>query len=225
MLLSVIIPALDEQDQIEATLRCARRGAKVEVIVVDGGSRDRTVELAAPLADQVVTSPRGRSRQMNAGARAASGDVLLFLHADTLLPEGFASAIERALDDSAVVGGRFDVLLSPSSALLSLVAALMNARSRLSRIATGDQAIFVRATAFARLGGFADIPLMEDIDFSRRLKRGGRIACLRERVTTSSRRWLADGPIRTILRMWTLRLLYFAGVPAARLRRAYPDRR
>lgn len=224
MLLSVIIPALDEQHQLEATLRRAR-GEGVEVIVVDGGSTDRTVEIAAPLAHRVIVSPRGRSRQMNAGADAASGEVLLFLHADTLLPEGFVDAIAKALADPGVVGGRFDVALSPTSALLSLVAALMNARSRLSRIATGDQAIFVRSEVFARLGGFADIPLMEDIDFSRRLKREGGIACLRERVTTSSRRWLADGPVRTILRMWTLRLLYFAGVPATRLRRAYPDRR
>lgn len=225
MRLSVIVPALNEQDQIESTLRLARQNGAAEIVVVDGGSQDLTVELASPLADRVVTSPRGRSTQMNAGARAASGDVLLFLHADTSLPDGFAPAIERALADPAVVGGRFDVFLSPPSPLLSLVARLMNTRSRLSGIATGDQAIFVRAGVFTRLGGFAEIPLMEDIDFCRRLKREGRIACLRERVTTSSRRWREHGPLRTILRMWTLRLLYFVGVPPARLRRAYPDHR
>lgn len=224
MRLSVIVPTLDEAGQIESTLRRARTPA-AEIVVVDGGSGDRTVELVSPLADRVVVSARGRAAQMNAGARAASGDVLLFLHADTLLPHGFAAAIERALADPEVVGGRFDVVLSPTSPLLSLVAALMNLRSRLSRIATGDQAIFVRAESFAHLGGFAEMPLMEDIDFSRRLKRQGRVACLRARVTTSSRRWLADGPLRTILRMWTLRFLYFVGVPASRLRRAYPDRR
>ena len=225
MRLSVIIPALNEEEQIEAVVQQARQPGVGGVIVVDGGSSDATVELASAVADRCLSAARGRARQMNAGAATANGDILVFVHADTLVPAGFARAIAGALDDAAVVGGRFDVALMPSTPLLRLVATLMNLRSRLSGIATGDQAIFVRREVFARLGGFSDLPLMEDIDFSRRLKRAGGIACLRERVTTSSRRWRADGAVRTILRMWTLRLLYSLGVSPARLRRAYADRR
>jgi rSAM/selenodomain-associated transferase 2 len=223
--LSVVVPTLNEESQIAATLDAARQPGVHEIIVVDGGSRDATERIAVSLADRFLLGPRGRASQMNAGARAATGDVLLFLHADTVLPAGSAAAIEAGMAEASAVGGRFDVLLEPSTPLLRLVAALMNLRSRLSGIATGDQAIFVRRDVFERLGGFAEMPLMEDIDFSRRLKRAGSIACLRQRVSTSSRRWLVDGPIRTILRMWTLRFLYFAGVSPARLRRAYADRR
>jgi rSAM/selenodomain-associated transferase 2 len=220
----VIVPALDEEPRIASVLRRARDGGADEIIVVDGGSRDRTIEVARPLADQVVSAHRGRAVQMNFGAALAGGDGLLFLHADTLLPPAFATAIANAIRDGAV-GGRFDVDLDPPTPLLRLVGALMNHRSRLSGIATGDQAIFVRRDVFQRLEGYSPIPLMEDIEFSRRLKRVGRLACLRQRVSTSSRRWQSTGPLRTILLMWTLRLLYFCGVPAERLRRAYTDRR
>jgi len=225
MRLSVIVPALDEEAQIETTLRRARRAGAAELVVVDGGSRDRTVAMATPFAERVIVGARGRARQMNAGATQATGDVFLFLHADTHLPAGGAAAIERALGHAAVVGGRFDVDLEPRTPLLWIVGELMNLRSRWSGIATGDQAIFVRADTFRALGGYGELDLMEDIDFSRRLKRAGRIAALRERVATSSRRWLADGPLRTIGRMWLLRFLYFAGVSPSRLRRAYADRR
>jgi rSAM/selenodomain-associated transferase 2 len=225
MRLSVIVPTLDEEGQLEAVLRSARASGAIELIVVDGGSGDRTVEVAATVADRVIRAPRGRASQMNAGAGAATGDVLLFLHADTRLPPDFAGAIESALSEPEVVGGRFDVRLEPTTPLLGLVAFLMNRRSRLTGIATGDQAIFVRGAVFERLGGYGDLPLMEDIDFTRRLKRAGRIAALHARVSTSSRRWLEAGPLRTILLMWSLRLLYFAGVSPARLRRFYADRR
>jgi rSAM/selenodomain-associated transferase 2 len=225
MRISVIIPALNEQDEIASAV-CSARGAYVgEVIVVDGGSDDQTVREASAVADLVVDSQRGRAAQMNAGAARATGEVLLFLHADTRLPVDFDSAVLAALVDPAVRGGRFDVRLEPGSFLLWLTAELINWRSRLSRIATGDQAIFVRRAVFEQLGGFPQLPLMEDIAFSRALKQRGRVACLRARVVTSSRRWRRDGVVRTILLMWTLRFLYFCGVPPERLRRLYADRR
>lgn len=225
MKLSAVLPVLNEEPVIAATLAGARRAGVHEIVVVDGGSTDRTGEIAGEHADRVLSAPRGRAAQMNAGARVATGDVLVFLHADTLLPDDAATAIGNALRDPGVIGGRFDVDLVPGSALLRLVGALMNLRSRWSGIATGDQAIFVRRAVFESVGGFAEIPLMEDIELSRRLKRAGRIAPLRQRVATSSRRWREGGPVSTILLMWRLRLLYFLGVSPQRLRRAYVDRR
>jgi len=223
--ISIVIPALNEEATLAATVASARGPGVREVIVVDGGSSDGTADLARHLAARVLSAPRGRALQMNAGAAAATGTVLLFLHADTLLPEGFDTAVLTALQNPLVVGGRFDLLLMPSSFLLALTATLINLRSRLSRIATGDQAIFVRRRVFGDLGGFPELPLMEDIAFSRALKRAGGVACLRQKVTTSSRRWRRDGVLRTILLMWSLRLLYFCGVSPERLRRAYADTR
>lgn len=221
--LSIVMPVLDEAAGITSALAALaplrRRGA--EVIVVDGGSSDATRELAAPLADHVLTAPRGRARQMNAGAAVAGGRVLLFLHADTALPDDAGRLVDRAVVDNGRHWGRFDVRIVGRSPWLPMVAAMMNLRSRLTGIATGDQAMFVRRDIFAALGGFADIPLMEDIELSRRLKRAGRVACLRERVTTSSRRWRTHGVVRTILLMWTLRLLYTCGVGPDRLARMY----
>jgi rSAM/selenodomain-associated transferase 2 len=158
---------------------------------------------------------------MNAGARAATGDVLCFLHADTRLPDGAGTAIAGALADPAVVAGRFDVRFDSPRWPFRMIAGLMNRRSRLTRISTGDQGLFVRRAAFDAVGGFPDIPLMEDIEITRRLRRAGRIACLSERVTTSARKWERDGVARTIVLMWTLRLLHFAGVAPARLHRWY----
>ena len=223
--ISVIVPVLNEAETIGRALRSARGAAVREVIVVDGGSDDATTDVAAPLADRVVSAARGRASQMNAGAEIARGAVMLFLHADTILPVGFDGAVLTALRDRRYVGGRFDVTLAPRSPLLWLTGELMNVRSRWSRIATGDQAIFVRREVFQAIGGFPDIPLMEDIAFSRLLKRTGRIACLRQRVRASSRRWRTNGILRTILLMWSLRLLYFCGVSPERLRRLYPDTR
>lgn len=191
-----------------------------EVIVVDGGSSDDTAARAATVADRVLPSARGRATQMNAGAAVATGDVLLFLHADTQLPPGFAAAVREAIASGAA-GGRFDVVLAGEHPFLPVVAFLMNARSRLTRISTGDQAIFVRREVFAKLGGFAPIPLMEDVELTSRMRRLGRVAALRLRVRTSARRWETNGVARTVVLMWTLRLAYACGVSATRLARAY----
>lgn len=217
MRLSIILPVLDEAAGIAASLDALRplRAAGHEVIVVDGGSRDGTVALAAPRADRVIAAPRGRARQMNAGAVAAQGDALLFLHADTRLPEGAATVIADAL--ARHDWGRFDVRIEGRPATLRGVAALMNLRSRATGIATGDQAMFVTRAAFDATGGFPDQPLMEDIELSKRLKCLGAPACLRARVTTSGRRWERHGIWRTILLMWRLRFAYWRGVPAERL--------
>jgi len=222
--ISVVVPALNEADGIEATLRYARDPAVVELVVVDGGSSDETVARAGRIADRVLAAPRGRAAQMNAGARGARGDVILFLHGDTLLPSGFAGQVLAAVAGGAV-GGRFDVQLCGQSRLLPAVAALMNARSRWSGIATGDQAIFVRRDVFERLGGFASIPLMEDVELSARLRRSGRVAALRSRVVTSGRRWDEDGAVRTVLLMWALRFAYACGVSPERLAAFYRRRR
>jgi len=221
--LSIIVPALDEAENLARLLPAlAAECPGAEVLVVDGGSADATPRVMAawPRA-RYLPSARGRARQMNAGARAASGDLYLFLHADTVLPRGAAAAIARVLADSAVIGGRFDVAFSSPRWPFRVIAALMNARSRLTGIATGDQAIFVRRADFEAVGGYPDIPLMEDIELSARLKRRGRLACLGLRVITSARKWEREGIVRTVLLMWTLRLLYFLGVGAGTLHRWY----
>lgn len=225
--LSVIIPALNEIGGIAAILAAIQplRAAGHEVIVVDGGSHDETVSLAAPLADRIILCERGRSRQMNAGALQASGDILLFLHADTRLPDAAAHLVSSGLAHSGKSWGRFNVRLSGCQPLLRIVERMMNLRSRLTGIATGDQAIFVRREAFLAAGGFSDIPLMEDIVLSRSLKRTfGRPLCLSTPVTTSSRRWEENGILRTILLMWWLRLAYFFGVSPGRLIQHYTRR-
>ncbi|MBC8023960.1 MAG: TIGR04283 family arsenosugar biosynthesis glycosyltransferase, partial [Burkholderiales bacterium] len=185
-----------------------------------GGSRDATRALAVPLADRILESARGRARQMNAGAGSAHGEVLLFLHADTILPASADGAIARAAASGAR-WGRFDVRITGDSRLLAVVAASMNARSRLTGIATGDQAIFVRADELRVAGGFPEIPLMEDVALCKRLKRASRPACLRERVETSGRRWQRHGTLRTILLMWRLRMAYALGADPVRLARRY----
>lgn len=214
--LSVVVPVRNEAAGIALVLEQLQAlRDQLEIIVVDGGSEDDTVELARPLADRVIESSPGRARQMNAGAQQASGEVVLFLHADTQLPAGF----ERMIGETQ--WGRFDVRLAPSSPILNLVAWMMNHRSRLTGICTGDQAIFVRRDLFNRLGGYADIPLMEDIDLSQRLKRIAPPVCIRQPVTASSRRWQHHGVFRTITMMWWLRLQYWAGVSPARLAEKY----
>lgn len=225
MRISVVIPVLNEADGIMRTLKQLRQAGVWESIVVDGGSDDGTVSLARQHADVVMLGPRGRARQMNAGAQVAHGEVLLFLHADTDLPRGFPRLISNALQDSQAVGGRFDVRLDAEGWPFRMIETLMNGRSRITKISTGDQAIFVRRAVFQKMGGYPELELMEDIEFSRRLKREGRIACLRDRVTTSARRWRRDGVARTIVKMWTLRLCYFFGVSPARLRTHYTDTR
>jgi rSAM/selenodomain-associated transferase 2 len=217
------MPVLDEEHGIVAALE-ALAGARAdgaEVVVVDGGSRDATVALAAPRADRVIAGARGRARQMNTGAAAARAPRLLFLHADTRLPAGAVERVVAALDGTHHPWGRFDVRIEGRDPMLRVVAACMNARSRVTGIATGDQAIFVARAAFESVGGFADIPLMEDIALSRALKRLARPLCLRERVTTSGRRWERHGTWRTIALMWRLRLAYALGADPRGLARRY----
>jgi len=221
--LSIIIPVLDEGDGIAAALDALAhlRAVGTEVIVVDGGSRDATVERAQLRADRVVLAKRGRALQMNAGAEGASGDVLLFLHADTRLPAEADRVVLNGLDQSRRVWGRFDVKIDGRSRLLPVVAWLMGLRSRLTGIATGDQAIFLRRDAFQAVGGFPAVALMEDIAICKRLKRLGRPLCLRACVTTSGRRWEKNGVLSTILLMWRLRFAYFLGADPKQLARQY----
>ena len=218
--LSIVMPVLNEAAGIAAALAALAplRARGAEVIVVDGGSRDGTPDLARPLADRVLTAPRGRALQMNAGATAATGDAVLFLHADTRLPDDADALVFAALKNMRV-WGRFDVRFADGA--LPLVAASMNVRSRLSGIATGDQAMFMTRNAFSRAGGFPEIALMEDVALSACLKHLSRPACLRARVTTSPRRWRRHGTLRTVLTMWRLRLAFYFGADPNRLARAY----
>ena len=222
MTLSIIVPVLDEAAGIEAALTALSpyrtRGA--ELIVVDGGSRDGTLALARPLADHVLTAPRGRAAQMNAGASASRGDILLFLHADTRLPTNADALICDILARTGRVWGRFDVRFDQGG-FMPVIAFMMNLRSRLTGIATGDQAIFVTRAAFDAVGGFPSQPLMEDIALSARIRRITRAAHIRACVTTSARRWRMQGILRTVLLMWRLRLAYFFGSDPARLARQY----
>jgi len=220
--LSIVMPTLDEAAGIEATLLALQplRARGAEIVLADGGSHDGTAERAVPWVDAVVAAPRGRALQMNAGAARARADALLFLHADTRLPPRADVHVLQALADGAC-WGRFDVRIEGRPWMLRVVATLMNLRSRLSGIATGDQAIFITRAAFDHVGGFPAQPLMEDVEISRRLKRLGRPACLRLRVSTSGRRWEQRGVWRTIVLMWRLRWRYWRGESAARLAEAY----
>ncbi|MDX1433437.1 MAG: TIGR04283 family arsenosugar biosynthesis glycosyltransferase [Gammaproteobacteria bacterium] len=219
--LSVIIPALDDAEHLAATLDsvAALRRSGHEVIVVDGGSRDATRAVARAGADRVLASPCGRARQMNAGAAAASGDALVFLHADTLLPEHAADTVLDALERRC--WGRFDVRLDARAPVFRIIESLMNLRSRMTGIATGDQCIFVERTAFRAVGGYPEIPLMEDVDLSRRLNTLGPPACVSARVVTSARRWRRHGILRTVFLMWRLRMQYALGADPRRLASFY----
>ncbi len=219
--LSIVVPTLNEAQNIVPLLTGLQplRVRGVEVVVADGGSSDGTPALAAPLADQVLSAAQGRARQMNAGAARATGVALLFLHADTRLPDDALRAVDFALNRRR--WGRFDVRFDSRRPLLRLVARMMNLRSRLTGIATGDQALFMTRAAFESAGGFPEQPLMEDIELSRRLRRIGRPACLKISVVTSARRWEAHGIWRTILLMWRLRWAYWRGVEPAQLARRY----
>ncbi len=223
-MISVIIPALNEADVIVTTLtglQAFRRNGH-ELLLVDGGSRDDTVALAAPLVDQILDSAPGRAIQMNAGARAARGDILWFVHADTVIQIDINRLIPSALRNSKSGWGHFSVRLSGKAPLLRIVEKAMNRRSSITGIATGDQGLFIHRSLFEQLGGYAEIPLMEDIEICRRLKRSaGAPSCLPEKLTTSSRRWESAGILRTILLMWRLRLSYFFGADPNELARRY----
>jgi rSAM/selenodomain-associated transferase 2 len=222
-LLTIIVPALNEGGVIGGLMASLApfRVRGVEVVVVDGGSTDGTAEAAGPGADRVIVAPCGRARQMNAGAAAAHAPVLLFLHADTRLPANADQLVLNGLGAAGLEWGRFDVRIEGASRWLRLVAAFMNLRSRVTGIATGDQAMFVTRPALDAVGGFPDQDLMEDVELSSRLKQRGPPLCLRPPVVTSGRRWSARGVARTIILMWWIRLLYFLGVAPDRLARLY----
>ena len=223
MKLSIIIPTLNEAEGLpqllaDLYLLC---GDDIEIVIADGGSHDGTPALARRAGLPCVEAPRGRARQMNAGAALASGELLLFLHADTRLPLGARAAMHAAIQSGAQ-WGRFDVRIAGQPFMLKIIGRMINLRSRLSGIATGDQAIFITRTCFNAIGGFPDQPLMEDIELSARLLRAGcRPACLRQHVLTSGRRWESRGVWRTILLMWQLRWAYWRGVPASQLAARY----
>lgn len=230
MRLAVIVPVFNEDTAIESTLArlAALRTRGAKIIVVDGGSNDATATLAHPHADCVLQSPRGRAHQMNAGATVAldaGSDVLLFVHADSELPETADRLIETALRTTGRVWGRFDVRIDGKMQMLKIVSAMVNWRSRVTGICTGDQAIFVTRSAFERLAGFAPIALMEDVEFSKRAKALSWPAAISARVVTSGRRWQRHGIWRTIVLMWRLRLAYFFGADPQRLAQRYRDAR
>ncbi|MGE5188786.1 MAG: TIGR04283 family arsenosugar biosynthesis glycosyltransferase [Gemmatimonadota bacterium] len=225
---TVVVPALNEAGCVAAAIRSARDAGADEVIVSDGGSEDGTAAAARPLADAVVAAPRGRASQMNAGARASSGDVLLFLHADTRLPHGAIAAVRAAVARNGIDGGAFRVRLATSAAasratkaLLRLVGRMIDVRARVFRAYTGDQGIFVVRRVFEEMGGYPEIPLMEDVALSRMLRERGRTALLPVRIATSARRWESRGPARTILLMWGLRLAHRLGMSPGRCARLY----
>jgi rSAM/selenodomain-associated transferase 2 len=224
---SLIVPVLDEAAQIQQRLEPLQdlRQCGHEVIVVDGGSVDGSLPLAQSLADRILTVARGRARQMNAGARVASNEWLLFLHLDTELPESAAQIMANDIAASGREWGWFDVQLANPGWPYRVIAWHMNRRARLTRVCTGDQALFVRRCCFEALGGFPDLPLMEDVALSKRLRRRSAPLVLSAPVTTSARRWEQHGVLRTVLLMWRLRLLYWLGVSPERLVNHYYPRR
>jgi rSAM/selenodomain-associated transferase 2 len=219
--LSIIVPMLDEAVALPLLLQrlSALQDQGCEIIIADGGSTDGSVAIAERAGCTVVYAQQGRARQMNAGAASASGQVLLFLHADTCLPDGAVDLIASALQKSC--WGRFDVCIAGRAPMLKVIACMMNWRSRLTGIATGDQAMFVSRAAFDQINGFPDQALMEDIALSTRLRALARPACIGQRVVTSGRRWEQHGVWRTMLLMWRLRFAYWRGVPAGELAKAY----
>ena len=226
--ISVIVPVRNDAACLQArsALLKSLRKRGCEVIVVDGESTDQSVAVARRITDRVLVTSPGRARQMNAGAAAARGDLLLFLHADTeLSPPALDEMLRHAALKGRAVWGRFDVSLRGEHWFYRVVETMMNIRSRCTGIATGDQAIFVSRKLFQRAGGYPDISLMEDIALSRELRRFARPLCLRQRVAPSTRRWAQHGMIRTTLLMWRLRLAYFFGASPARLARIYNGRK
>ena len=223
MKVSIIVPVLNEAHHIASTLEALQgyRQQGAELIVVDGGSRDETPEIARPLSDRLIQTEKGRALQMNAGANVAHGDVLLFLHADTHLPEQSYLALHAAYEAGPVLWSRFNVRLSGHRFAFRIIEWFMNRRSCLTGIATGDQALAVRRELYQQVKGFPDIPLMEDVAMCKCLKQITRPLCLTESVETSSRRWEQNGVLRTMLLMWCLRLAYFLGMSPARLAEYY----
>jgi rSAM/selenodomain-associated transferase 2 len=221
MLISVVIPTLNEEVNLPVTLRQLAEHPDVELIVVDGGSTDRTIEIAQQFTPYVFVTQPGRAHQMNAGARHATGDILLFLHADTFLLPGALDEIQRRIIGDGAVGGAFDLQIDSPRRLCKLVAKVASRRSRLLHLPYGDQGIFVWRQVFELLGGFPDIPIMEDIAFGRLLRREGRVTFIPTGLITSGRRWNANGVLKTTLVNWWVAVLFFLRVPPRRLRRTY----
>ena len=224
--LSIIIPSLNEAEHITQTLLKLQelRNQGHEVILCDGGSRDKTLQLAKNLVDHILSTQAGRAKQMNAGSKLATGDILCFLHADTLIPADFANLITGTLSDSDRIWGRFDIRLSNTSLTYKVIAWFINKRSCISGVATGDQGIFIISNKFLKLNGYADIPIMEDIELSKRLLKISRPICITKSfLITSSRRWEKNGIIKTVLLMWRLRLGYFLGASPTKLAKAYKN--
>jgi len=225
MKLSIIIPVLNEGDDLLPTLKSLSYLKKCdhEIIIVDGGSQDNTLAIAKPYADIILTSEKGRARQMNYGASKANGDILWFLHADSLIPDNADQLIVNALQQTHSVWGRFNIRLSGSKWVFRIIEQFINKRSRLTGIATGDQGIFVLRREFEKLNGYAELPLMEDINLTKRLKKISLPICLQQTIITSSRRWESNGVIKTVMLMWYLRFAYFIGTPADKLIRLYKN--
>ncbi len=223
--ISVIIPTLNEESTIEKALRTLSShpdGGRFEVLVADGGSVDGTAVLARPFA-RVLSAPRGRAVQMNAGARAARGNVLLFIHADTRLPPDAFSLIRESLADPSCSGGAFRHGLDRGGFLYRLISFMSNLRVRWLGVIYGDQAPFVRREVFETLGGFREMEILEDADFTSRMRKSGRVKILKSPIVTSARRWERQGPWRTIFVMWAIALGYLCGISPAKLKRLYPD--
>ena len=224
MKLSIVIPALNEAKILGNTLQ-SLKDQPFEIIVVDGGSKDDTVEVALKFSSHVFISHRGRGIQQHTGAYQACGNVLLFLHADTILPPGYQHLIDQALSHPGVVFGAFRLRIHPPKPSLDLIAFMANFRSRILKVPYGDQAIFVRRSAYFKVGGFQDWPIMEDVDLVRRLNRAGGFKLAQGFVQTSARRWQRENLVHTTLRNWSLIIRYYLGVSPNTLARHYPDRR
>lgn len=215
---SIVVPLLNEAAMVPELIKQLDALNAQQIIIVDGGSSDDTPELLRKTRYKLIESSPGRAKQMNAGARVATGKMLLFLHADTELPRNYMSELCRA-----EVWGRFDVCFSSSLWGMKMVAFFINLRSRVSGVATGDQAIFIDSDVFAAMGGFPDFPIMEDVAFCKRLRQLHRPYCSPAKVTTSARRWEHNGVLNTILKMWWYRLAFFFGMSPHRLKRGYDD--
>jgi rSAM/selenodomain-associated transferase 2 len=221
MLISVIIPTLEEEVSLPVTLRPLAEHPDVELIVVDGGSTDRTVEIAQQFTPYVFVTRPGRAQQMNVGARHATGDILLFLHADTFLLPGALDEIQRRIISDGAVGGAFDLHVDSGRQLCQMAARLTSHRAHWLRLPCGDQGIFVWRQVFGALGGFPEIPMMEDIAFARRLRSAGRLTFLPFGLVTSGRRWNANGVFKTVLVNWWVTMLFYLGIPPRQLRRIH----
>ncbi len=225
-MISIIIPVLNEEKNISSALENIERlDGEKEIIVVDGGSIDKSVGIVRKKGIVLLSSQKGRGCQMNRGAEIAKGETLLFLHADTKLPDNAILKIDKVMKASEIIGGRFDVRFDEDRFIFRLIAFLMNWRSSLTGIFTGDQAIFIRKNVFKNIGGYSEIPLMEDIELSKKMKLAGRAVCLEDNVITSARKWKEEGVIKTILLMWFLRFLYFLKISPIVLSKIYYKKR